>query len=67
MIHAGQKLERPALRDPLVATAIRGRELHLGAVIGVARLTGCHKHATAPSINGRRADRPGTAVWGRAA
>ncbi|MFJ8363873.1 hypothetical protein [Streptomyces sp. NPDC093984] len=30
------------LRDPLVATAIRGRELHLGAVIGVARLTGCH-------------------------
>jgi hypothetical protein len=42
MIHAGQKLERPALRDPLVATAIRGRELPLGAVIGVARLTGCH-------------------------
>lgn len=30
------------LRDPLVATAIRGRELPLGAVIGVARLTGCH-------------------------
>ncbi|MFC4467046.1 hypothetical protein ACFPH6_21400 [Streptomyces xiangluensis] len=42
LIHAGQKLERPALRDPLVATAIRGRELHLGAVIGVARLTDCH-------------------------
>jgi hypothetical protein len=42
MIHAGQKLERPALRDPLVATAIRGRELPLGAVIGVARLTDCH-------------------------
>ncbi|MEH0450151.1 MULTISPECIES: hypothetical protein [unclassified Streptomyces] len=42
MIHAGQKLEKPALRDPLVATTIRGRELHLGAVIGVARLTGCH-------------------------
>jgi hypothetical protein len=42
LIHAGQKLERPALRDPLIATAIRGRELHLGAVIGVARLTGCH-------------------------
>ncbi len=30
------------LRDPLVATAIRGRGLHLGAVIGVARLTDCH-------------------------
>ncbi|MGY1503635.1 hypothetical protein ACW4TU_44965 (plasmid) [Streptomyces sp. QTS52] len=42
LIHAGKALERPALRDPLVATAIRGRELHLGAVIGVARLTGCH-------------------------
>jgi hypothetical protein len=42
MIHAGLKLERPALRDPLVATAIRGRELPLGAVIGVARLTDCH-------------------------
>jgi hypothetical protein len=42
MIHAGQKLERSALRDPLVATAIRGRELHLGAVVGIARLTNCH-------------------------
>jgi hypothetical protein len=42
MIHAGQKLEKPVLRDPLVATAIRGRELPLGAVIGIARLTGCH-------------------------
>ncbi|MFJ3043838.1 ASCH domain-containing protein [Streptomyces tendae] len=42
LIHAGLTLEQPALRDPLVATAIRGRELPLGAVIGVARLTGCH-------------------------
>lgn len=42
LIHAGKKLERPALRDPLVATAIHDRELHLGAVIGIARLTGCH-------------------------
>lgn len=42
LIHAGQKLEGPALRDPLVATAIRGRELHRGAVIGVARLIDCH-------------------------
>ncbi|MEU0119050.1 hypothetical protein ABZ137_36585 [Streptomyces bobili] len=42
LIHAGLNLEQPALRDPLVATAIRGRELPLGAVIGVARLTGCH-------------------------
>jgi len=43
LIHAGKKKPVPAvLRVPLVATAIRGRELHLGAVIGVARLTGCH-------------------------
>ncbi|MFE9451735.1 hypothetical protein [Streptomyces sp. NPDC006739] len=42
MIHTGPKLERPALRDPLVATANRDHELHLGAVVGVARLTGCH-------------------------
>ena len=42
LLHAGKQMDRPALRDPLVATAIRGRELHLGAVIGVARLTDCH-------------------------
>ncbi len=43
LIHAGKKKPEPAvLRDPLVATAIRGRELHRGAVIGVARLTNCH-------------------------
>lgn len=43
LIHAGKKKPAPAvLRVPLVATAIRGRELHLGAVIGIARLTDCH-------------------------
>ncbi|MEU5958811.1 hypothetical protein [Streptomyces sp. NPDC047525] len=43
LLHAGKAKPEPAvLRDPLVATAIRGRELHLGAVIGVARLTDCH-------------------------
>ncbi|MFJ8855980.1 hypothetical protein [Streptomyces sp. NPDC102437] len=54
LLHAGKAKPDPALlRDPLVATAIRGRELHLGAVIGVARLTGCHpdqgpEHCTSP-------------------
>ncbi|MER6916709.1 hypothetical protein ABT354_34085 [Streptomyces sp. NPDC000594] len=53
LLHAGKQLDRPALRDPLVATAIRGRELHLGAVIGIARLTDCHpdrgpEHCTSP-------------------
>ncbi|GAA4658933.1 hypothetical protein GCM10023347_07860 [Streptomyces chumphonensis] len=28
---------------PLIARTIRGRELPTGAVIGVARLTGCHQ------------------------
>lgn len=45
LLHAGKKKPEPAvLRDPLVARTIRGRELHLGAVIGVARLTGCHQN-----------------------
>ncbi|MCY0930866.1 hypothetical protein OTB20_32680 [Streptomyces sp. H27-H1] len=54
LLHAGKAKPEPAvLRDPLVATAIRGRELHLGAVIGVARLTDCHldqgpAHCTSP-------------------
>lgn len=42
LLHAGKTLERPALHDPLVTAAIHGRELHRGAVIGVARLTDCH-------------------------
>ncbi|MEW2068291.1 hypothetical protein [Streptomyces sp. NPDC007346] len=43
LLHAGKAKPQPALlRDPLVATAIRGRELPLGAVIGLARLTDCH-------------------------
>ncbi|RPK78196.1 hypothetical protein [Streptomyces sp. ADI98-10] len=43
LLHAGKPKPQPTLlRDPLVATAIRGRELPLGAVIGLARLTDCH-------------------------
>ncbi|MGZ2360934.1 ASCH domain-containing protein [Streptomyces sp. 372A] len=43
LLHAGQQTDRLALRDPLVARTIRGRELPTGAVIGIARLTGCHQ------------------------
>ncbi|MET9497447.1 hypothetical protein [Streptomyces sp. NPDC006552] len=43
LLHAGVQTDRPALRLPLVARAIRGRDLPTGAVIGVARLTGCHQ------------------------
>ncbi|WP_435609632.1 hypothetical protein [Streptomyces sp. C10-9-1] len=43
LLHAGLQTDRPALRVPLVARTIRGRDLPTGAVIGVARLTGCHQ------------------------
>ncbi|GGV19825.1 hypothetical protein GCM10010275_71860 [Streptomyces litmocidini] len=43
LLHAGQSLDRSALRDPLVARAIRGRELVTGAVLGLVRVTGCHQ------------------------
>lgn len=41
LLHAGLQTDRPALRLPHVARTIRGRDLPTGAVIGVARLTGC--------------------------
>ncbi|MEV5980903.1 GGDEF domain-containing protein [Streptomyces sp. NPDC052114] len=40
--------------------------LYDGKHSGQAQLAGQH-HRTVPSINGRRAGRPGTAAWGRAA
>ncbi|MEU6885568.1 hypothetical protein ABZ918_10220 [Streptomyces viridosporus] len=43
LLHAGKAIDRPALRVPLIARTIRGRDLTTGAVIGVARLTGCHQ------------------------
>ncbi|MFD9534657.1 hypothetical protein [Streptomyces sp. NPDC060010] len=43
LLHAGLQTDRPALRLPLVARTIRGRDLPTGAVVGVARLTGCHQ------------------------
>jgi hypothetical protein len=43
LLDAGQRIDRPALRVPLVARTIRDRELITGAVIGVARLADCHQ------------------------
>lgn len=43
LLHAGQQTDKPALRLPLVARTIRGRELVTGAVVGIARITGCHQ------------------------
>ncbi|MCX5207607.1 hypothetical protein OG897_40160 [Streptomyces sp. NBC_00237] len=45
LLHASQNLDRPALRHPLVATTVGGRELVTGAVVGVARLINCHRDA----------------------
>ncbi|MER5501308.1 hypothetical protein ACFV1C_01355 [Streptomyces sp. NPDC059605] len=42
LLHAGLAMDRSALRLPLVATTIRGRQLERGAVIGAARLTDVH-------------------------
>lgn len=43
LLHAGQQTDKPALRLPLVARTIRGRQLVTGAVVGIARITDCHQ------------------------
>ncbi|MDX3488243.1 hypothetical protein [Streptomyces sp. ID05-18] len=43
LLHASVQIDRRALRLPMVARMIRGWDLPTGAVIGVARLTGCHQ------------------------
>ncbi|MEU8892946.1 hypothetical protein [Streptomyces sp. NPDC048442] len=45
LLHASQSIDRPALRDPLVARTVSGRELATGVVVGVARLIDCHRDA----------------------
>ncbi|ESP95743.1 hypothetical protein B591_31118 (plasmid) [Streptomyces sp. GBA 94-10 4N24] len=42
LLHAGLQIDRAALDLPPVARTIQGRDLPTGAVIGVARLSGCH-------------------------
>ncbi|MFD3920205.1 hypothetical protein [Streptomyces sp. NPDC058595] len=43
LLHAGRKVDQQALREPLIARTVRGRELVTGAVLGVARLADCHQ------------------------
>ncbi|MCQ1579306.1 hypothetical protein [Streptomyces parvus] len=43
LLHASQQIDRPALRLPLVARTIRDQRLSTGAVVGIARITGCHQ------------------------
>ncbi|HBF85892.1 MAG TPA: hypothetical protein DD420_40045 [Streptomyces sp.] len=43
LLHAGQQIDKPALRLPLVARTIRDRALVTGAVVGIGRITGCHQ------------------------
>ncbi|MGW5679313.1 hypothetical protein ACWEV4_30250 [Streptomyces sp. NPDC003860] len=43
LLHASKTIDQPALRIPLIGRTIRGRQLACGAVVGVARITACHK------------------------
>ncbi|MGW6463666.1 hypothetical protein [Streptomyces rubiginosohelvolus] len=43
LLHASQQIDRPALRLPLVARTIREQRLSTGAVVGIARITGCNQ------------------------
>jgi len=43
LLHSSQRIDTPVLRDPLVTRTIRGRHLHTGTILGVARLIGCHQ------------------------
>ncbi|MFK4123557.1 hypothetical protein [Streptomyces longwoodensis] len=43
LLHTSRTVDRSALRTPLVARAVRGRDLVTGAVVGVARITNCHQ------------------------
>ncbi|WP_031522594.1 hypothetical protein [Streptomyces sp. NRRL F-5123] len=42
LIHTSATIDVPALADPHVAAAVRGRELQPGKAVAVARLTDCH-------------------------
>ncbi|WP_030019324.1 hypothetical protein [Streptomyces monomycini] len=43
LLHTSKTIDQPALCLPLVARTVRGRELVTGAVVGIARITGCHQ------------------------
>ncbi|GAA2615439.1 hypothetical protein GCM10010304_80840 [Streptomyces roseoviolaceus] len=48
LLHTGAEIDRAALRDPLVARTIRGRELPTRAVLGIVRITGSHTDTGEP-------------------
>ncbi|GAA3381141.1 hypothetical protein GCM10020367_71250 [Streptomyces sannanensis] len=43
LLHASKTIDQRALRIPLIGRTIRGGELTRGAVVGIARITDCHK------------------------
>ncbi|MEU1600453.1 hypothetical protein ABZ468_48830 [Streptomyces sp. NPDC005708] len=43
LLHTSKTVDQHALRIPLVARTILGRQLVTGAVVGVARITDCHQ------------------------
>ncbi|MBZ6093430.1 hypothetical protein KVH02_34780 [Streptomyces olivaceus] len=48
LLHAGAAIDRAALRDPLVARTVRGRELPTRAILGIVRITGSHTDTGEP-------------------
>ncbi|OUC75313.1 hypothetical protein CA983_44565, partial [Streptomyces swartbergensis] len=43
LLHTSKTIDQRALRIPLIGRTIRGRQLVTGAVVGIARITDCHK------------------------
>ncbi|MFE0580242.1 GGDEF domain-containing protein [Streptomyces sp. NPDC058874] len=77
VLHYGRTVDVAASVGAATPAAVASRELSLlqraaDAALYDAKHTGraaiaSPEHTTVPSINGRRAGRPGTSVWGRAA
>lgn len=44
--HASQSIDRSAPRTPLIGRTIHGRQLVTGMVLGIARITDCHRDPT---------------------
>ncbi|MDU0301914.1 hypothetical protein [Streptomyces sp. PAL114] len=57
LLHAGVAIDRPALRDPLVARTVRGLEMPTRAVLGIVRITGSHTDPGEPCSPWAQPDR----------
>ncbi|MFD7667764.1 hypothetical protein [Streptomyces sp. NPDC059788] len=57
LLHAAAQTDRAAVRDPLVARTIGGRELPTRGVLGIVRITGCHTDTGEPCSPWAQPDR----------